>query len=246
MKNSKSKFTNLNFLKIILLIGGIIILLLQIIATLLIDKDLQIFVINRFYHNSILNLYSNRLHNTPLFYPYRILWLVIIFIAAAPLLYIFFFIIYRSRKNNLMKIFSRIFIILLIIDLLKAIWIVWFFKGHPLIYMIWGLDERTAFFPSRFLHLAFWIAFVRINAKFSEFKSITKKILFQFQFWIALFWLLIHLWVISNPDYFYYGYDPTPYFLFSFFSLLICQIIAIAQAFIMIGEKEIKASTIVD
>ncbi len=250
MKQKRNNNFKVSSSKWIALIGGIIILVLQTVTAFSINYGLRPLLLDKFNFFPILRLYCDRLTTIfdhidylPLFHLYRFICLAVTFIAAAPLLYIFFFLFLRLRRDKLVKIFWEIFIIVLMIDLLKAIWRVWFFKEGPLLICdIWTLDVRTTFFPSKFLHLVLWIVFVRIDSQFGDFKSITKTLFFQCLFWITFFWFLVHIGVSSNPDYFYYGYDPTPYFLFSFISLLICQTLAITQIFMMFKEEEKKVS----
>ncbi len=249
MKQEKNNNLRTAYSEHFIVIVGIIILFLQTIAALIFNNKLLYFVINKFCSLSVFNLYAERIYAfyryldyLPLFHPYRFLWFTIIFVTAAPLLYIFFFkFLLNFKKDKLVRIFAIIFTIILIISLLKSIWLVWirntFFSLPLFIYKILSLIYEPDYVTvPKFLHLVVWMIFITIRNESTNSKNNGKKILSQFQFWIVVFWFLIHLWVNSNPDYFYYGYDPTPYFIFSFILLLICQIIAIDQLIIIIRE----------
>ncbi|HOJ16849.1 MAG TPA: hypothetical protein PLD35_01565 [Caldisericia bacterium] len=218
----------------IILIGGVSIVVLQTAAhLLLLSPFLEIFP-----YKSHLSLIFSNISSFPPFHLYRFFYFTIALVFFIPILYIFLIsLLKRGRKDTLIRVFTILFVVALVIGLLRAICYTWDDFNQCFLLNIApktrGLDTLT--FLSGFLQLALWMVFMMFCPYSDKIRSV--RLLFYSQCWIVFFWLITLPIAISVFEYISKN-TSVLYLIFSLIALVICQMIAILQAYIISKDKD--------
>ena len=217
----------------IILIGGVSIVVLQTAAhLLLLSPFLEIFP-----YKSHLSLIFSNISSFPPFHLYRFFYFTIALVFFIPILYIFLIsLLKRGRKDTLIRVFTILFVVALVIGLLRAICYTWDDFNQCFLLNIApktrGLDTLT--FLSGFLQLALWMVFMMFCPYSDKIRSV--RLLFIHN--VGLYFWLITLPIAISVFEYISKNTSVLYLIFSLIALVICQMIAILQAYIISKDKD--------